>query len=152
MISENLRQFIYGSPVMFYVVTWFIVVVLLSLWSFTAWALHAIAIWSLSSAGSLSGATTGLGEVALPDWLPPWLPQEIAQWTNALVAGLGPLVESLLEFAPALAGGLTVLTWGVWGIGSALLLLVGAGLHFLIAQTRRRGGSLSNLSHTLSAG
>jgi hypothetical protein len=35
----------------------------------------------------------------------------------------------------------TVATWVVWGIGSALLVLLGAGLHLLIALWRRRGGA-----------
>jgi hypothetical protein len=50
------------------------------------------------------------------------------------------MVDSLLQAAPALAGGLTVATWVVWGIGSVLLVLMGTGLHLLIALWRRRGG------------
>mgnify|MGYP000146666367 CR=1 FL=1 len=62
--------------------------------------------------------------------------------------------DSLLQAAPALAGGVTVATWVVWGIGSALLLLLGAGLHLLIALWRRRGGSGSGPSagSSLAAG
>lgn len=36
---------------MFYAINWFVVVVLLALWSFTAWALHALAAWTVSNAG-----------------------------------------------------------------------------------------------------
>ena len=35
----------------------------------------------------------------------------------------------------------TVATWVIWGIGSALLVLLGAGLHLLIALWRRHGGN-----------
>ena len=45
--------------------------------------------------------------------------------------------------APALAVGLTVATWLVWGVGSLLLVLVGASLHLLVAAWRRRPGSLA---------
>jgi hypothetical protein len=66
---------------------------------------------------------------------------ELVQAMTQMVAGLGPLVDSLLQAAPALAGGLTVATWVIWSIGSVLLVLLGAGLHLLIALWRRRSGS-----------
>ena len=54
----------------------------------------------------------------------------------------GPTIFSGLrvQAAPALSSGLTVTTWVVWGIGSALLLMLGAGLHLFVAMWRRRGG------------
>ncbi|MDZ7591560.1 MAG: hypothetical protein U5L05_12980 [Rubrivivax sp.] len=129
---------------MFYALSWFVVVALLALWSLAAWALHAAAVWTVSNAGALSGAVSGaaagVGALALPDWLAPWVPPQLVQAVTQLTAGLGPMVDSLLQAAPALAGGLTVATWVIWGIGSALLLLMGAGLHLLIALWRRRGG------------
>ena len=125
---------------MFYALSWFVVVALLALWSLAAWALNAVAVWTVSNAGALSGAASGAGTIRLPDWLAPWVPPEIAQSVSQMLAGLGPVVDSLLQAAPALAGGLTVATWGVWGIGSMLLVMLGAGLHLLIALWRRRGG------------
>lgn len=126
---------------MFYAISWFVVVALLALWSLAAWALHAVAVWSVSNAGALSGAASSVGALRLPEWLAPWVPPEVAQWLTTLLSGLGPVVESLLQAAPALAGGLTVATGVVWGIGSALLVLLGAGLHLLFALWRRRSGS-----------
>ena len=125
---------------MFYALSWFAVASLLALWSLTAWALHSIAVWVVSNAGTLSGAATGAGSITLPEWLAPWVPAEMTEALNAMLASLGPLVERLLEGAPALAGVLTVATWALWGIGSVLLVLLGAGLHLLIALWRRRGG------------
>ena len=125
---------------MFYLLSWFAVASLLALWSLAAWALHAVAVWSVSNAGALSGAASGVASIALPEWLAPWVPAELVQSVSQMVAGLGPLVDSLLQAAPALAGGLTVATWVIWGIGSVLLVLLGAGLHLLIALWRRRGG------------
>ena len=126
---------------MFYVLSWFFVIALLALWSLAAWALHAIAVWTVSSAGMLTGAASGAGSLTLPDWLARWLPPEIAQWASQLTAGLAPVVEDLLQAAPALAGGLSVATWVVWAIGSGLLVLLGVGLHLFIALCRRRGSS-----------
>jgi len=74
----------------------------------------------------LTGAASGAGTIRLPDWLAPWVPPEIAQSAGQLLAGLGPVVDSLLQAAPALAGGVTVATWVVWGIGSVLLVMLGA--------------------------
>jgi hypothetical protein len=126
---------------MFYLLSWLAVAALLALWSLTAWALLAVAVWSVSNAGALSGAASGVGSIALPDWLAPWVPAEVVQAVTQLMTGLGPLVDSLLQAAPALAGGLTVATWVIWGIGSVLLFLLGAGLHLLTALWRRRSGS-----------
>ena len=125
---------------MFYALSWFFVVALLALWSLAAWALHAVAVWTVSNAGALTGAASGAGTITAPDWLAPWVPPEVAQWASQAMGGLAPFIDSLLQAAPALAGGLTVATWVIWGIGSVLLVLMGAGLHLLIALLRRRGG------------
>jgi hypothetical protein len=142
------------DPIMFYALSWFAVVALLALWSLAAWALNAVAVWTVSNAGALSGAASGAGTIRLPDWLAPWVPPEFAQSVSQMLAGLGPVVDSLLQAAPALAGGLTAATWVVWGIGSALLLMLGAGMHLLIALWRRRGsgGSGPNAGPSLAAG
>jgi hypothetical protein len=42
---------------------------------------------------------------------------------------------------PSLAGVLTLASWVVWGLGFTMLLLMGAGLHLLLALWRRRGRS-----------
>jgi hypothetical protein len=138
---------------MFYALNWFVVASLIALWSLAAWTLHAVVVWTVSNAGALSGAASGASAMAVPDWLAPWVPPEIAQWVSQLLAGLGPVVDGLLQAAPALAGGVTVATWVVWGIGSVLLVLLGAGLHLLIALWRRRGrGSGPRAGSSLAAG
>lgn len=138
---------------MFYAISWFVVVALLALWSLAAWALHAVGIWTVSNAGALSGAASGVGAVRLPEWLAPWVPQALSQSLTALLSGLGPVVDGLLQAAPALAGGVTVASWVVWGIGSVLLVLLGAALHLLIALWRRRsGGAGPNARSSLAAG
>lgn len=124
---------------MFYVLSWFAVASLLALWSLAAWALHAVAVWSVSNVGALSGAASSVGSIALPDWLAPWVPTELVQAVTQMAAGLGPLVDSLLQAVPFLAGGLTVVAWVVWAIGGVLLVVLGAALHLLIALWRRRG-------------
>ncbi len=139
---------------MFYVLSWLVIAALLALWSLAAWALHAMAVWTVSNAGGLYGSVSGAGAIALPDWLAPWVPQHIVQSVSALAAAVGPVVDGLLQAAPALAGGVTVATWVVWGSGSVLLVLMGAGLHVLIALWRRRsgGGSGPNAGPSLAAG
>lgn len=113
---------------MFYALSWFVVIALLALWSLTAWALHAVLVWGLSHAGALSGAASGDSPLSLPGWLSPWVPQE------------------LVQAVPALAGGLSVATWVLWGMGSVVLVLLGAALHLLIALFRRRGAESGSLT------
>jgi len=131
---------------MFYVLSWLAVASLLALWSLAAWALHAVAVWSVSNVGALSGAASGVGSIALPDWLAPWVPTELVQAVTQMAAGLGPLVDSLLQAVPFLAGGLTVIAWVVWALGGVLLLVLGAALHLLISLWRRRGSGGSGPS------
>ncbi|MCC7017865.1 MAG: hypothetical protein IT564_11750, partial [Rhodospirillales bacterium] len=124
----------------FYALSWFVVLGLLALWSLGAWAFHAVAVWAVSNAGSLSGAASGVEGLRLPDWLAPWVPPEMVQPVTPLLMGLASVVEGLFQALPALAGGLGVASLVIWGLGSILLVLVGAGLHLLIAIGRRRGG------------
>ncbi|WP_310389937.1 hypothetical protein [Roseateles sp.] len=136
---------------MFYALSWFFVFALLALWSLAAWALHAVAVWTVSNAGALTEAASGASTIALPDWLAPWVPAEVAPWASPILGGLAPFIDSLLQAAPALAGGLTVATWVIWAIGSVLLVLLGAGLHLLIALLRRREAS-PNAGSSFAAG
>lgn len=135
---------------MFYALNWSLVIALLALWSLAAWALHAAAIWTVSNAGKLSGSASEVGAIRLPEGIAAWVPPEIVQTLNALIASLGPVIDSLLQAAPALAGGLTVAAWVIWGLGSVLLVLLGAGLHGLIALWRRRGPAHHGVMATLS--
>lgn len=125
---------------MFYALSWFVVFGILALWSLGAWVFHAAATWAVSNAGTLTGAASGVEDLRLPDWLAPWVPPEIAQAMTSLLPGLASVVESLLQAAPSLIGVLSVATWAIWGLGSVLLVLLGVGLHFVIAIGRRRGG------------
>lgn len=124
---------------MSYALSWIIVAALVALWSLTAWALHAMAVWAVSNAGALPGVASGIDSIALPDWLAPWVPTELGSAITQLMVDLGPWVDSLLQALPALAGGLTVVAWMVWAIGSVLFLLMSAGLHLLITLWHRHG-------------
>ncbi len=122
---------------MIYALIWFLVFGLLALWSLAAWAMNAVAVWTVSNAGAMTGAASGVESLRLPEWLALWVPPEIVLAMTALLSGLAPIVESLLQAAPALASGLTVATWVIWGFGGALLILLGLGVHVLIAMWRR---------------
>ena len=125
---------------MVYALSWFVVALLLATWSLAVWALHAVTVWSVAHAGALSSVALGSGGVALPSWLAPWVPPELLQVVTSLAAGLGPLVQELLQAAPALAPVLTVVAWVIWAVGGGLFLLLGAGLTWFMSRGRRQGG------------
>ncbi|MGM9513612.1 hypothetical protein ACS5PK_05080 [Roseateles sp. DB2] len=125
------------GPVMHYALSCFLVASLIALWSLVVWVLHALAAWTISNAAALTGEATDAS--ALPDWLEAWVPTEITQWLGQLLTEVRPLVDGLLQAVPALEGGLTVAAWVAWGLGTVLLLLLGAGLHLLIALWRSQG-------------
>jgi hypothetical protein len=123
---------------MFYILSWLIVLVLLAFWSLGAWALQAITLWSTANAGTLSGHTKVIEDLQVPAWLTVWLPAEWVSAFKSIAMTTVPWVESALSHAPALGSGLSVAIWVLWGVGAALLLLLGALLHGVVAMLRRR--------------
>lgn len=128
---------------MFYALNWFLVLGLLALWSLAAWGLHAVTLWTVSNAGVLTEASGASAGLRMPDWLAPWIPAELTIAMNSMVPALKPAIESVLGWAPSLAGGLSVAVWVVWGIGSVLLVGLGAVLSGLIALARRQASGPS---------
>lgn len=122
---------------MFYALSWMIVFSLLALWSLGAWALNAVAVWSASSAGALAGKAGALENLNLPAWLAPWVPAEALAAIKSMASALIPMLDSLLAFAPSMAGGLTVAIWALWGFGTLALIVLGFAAHALIAMLRR---------------
>jgi hypothetical protein len=127
---------------LFYALNWFAVLSLLALWSLGAWAFHSIAAWMVSNAGVLAGGSGPTEALRVPDWLAPWIPSELAVAFTSMLSVFTPAVEAMLDWAPALAGGLSVAVWVVWAVGSALLVVLGLVLSGLIAVLRSRASAL----------
>jgi hypothetical protein len=122
----------------FYALSWSVTFILLALWSLAAWAFHSIAAWTISNAGALADGTGAIESLHLPDWLAPWIPPEFALAFNSMLSALSPAMEAALNQAPALAGGLSVAVWTVWGVGIALIIILGLVCSRLITVLRRR--------------
>jgi hypothetical protein len=131
------------ETIMLYAVNWFVVLSLLALWSLAAWAFHAVTAWTVSNAGVLAGASGAAEGLRMPDWLAAWLPPEFAPALSSMVSAITPAIEAVLGWAPALAGGLSVVVWVVWAIGSVLLVVLGFVVTGLIAALRRRASMLA---------
>jgi len=123
---------------MFYAITWFGVFSLLALWSLAAWAIHAVTAWTVSNAGVLVGGAASSEGLRVPDWLAPWVPPEFGLGLDSLASAITPAIEAALAWAPALAGGLSVAVWVVWGVGNVVLIVLGFVVTGLIAMLRRR--------------
>ena len=128
---------------MFYALSWSVMFILLVLWSLAAWAFHSIAAWTVSNAGVLAGGSGAIESLRVPDWLAPWIPPELALALTSMLAASTPAVEAALNQAPALAGGLSVAVWVVWGVGSALIVILGLVCSRLITVLRRRSSTRS---------
>jgi len=122
----------------FYALSWSVTFILLALWSLAAWAFHSIAAWTVSNAGALAGGPGAIESLRVPDWLAPWIPPELALAFTSMLSALSPAIEATLNQAPALAGGLSVAAWTVWGIGVALIVILGLLCSRLITVLRRR--------------
>jgi len=126
------------ETIVLHALSWSLVFVLFALWSLAAWALHSIAAWTVSNAGFLAGGTGAIEGLRVPDWLAPWIPPELALALTSMLSGFIPAIEAALNQAPALAGGLSVAIWVVWGVGSALIVILGLVCSGLITTLRRR--------------
>ena len=123
---------------MYYALGWFVVFSLLALWSLAAWAIHSIAAWTVANTGVLTGGSEAIKALRVPDWLAPWIPSELTLAFTSMLSAFTPAIEAMLDWAPALAGGLSAAVWVVWALGSALLVILGLVLSGLIAMLRRR--------------
>ena len=126
------------EAIMFHALNWLVVFSLLALWSLVAWAFHAVASWTISNTDVLAGGAGAIEGLRLPDWLAPWLPPEAADAFTSMLAAFMPAVQAVLDQAPAVAGGLSVAVWAVWGVGSILLVVLGFVVTGLIAMLRHR--------------
>jgi hypothetical protein len=112
---------------------------------------HAFTVWAMSSAGALETGAAGAASVQavlLPAWLQGWIPPELLQTLESWVTSAGPMLQGVLESVPALAGAVTVLAWGIWGLGAIFLLALAVGVHVLISLIKRNGRSLEQVAQT----
>ncbi len=134
---------------MFYALSWLVVFSLLALWSLAVWALHSIAAWTVANAGALAGKSGPIEALRVPDWLAPWIPAELASAVTSMLSAFKPAIEAMLQWAPSLAGGLSIAAWVIWALGGGLLILLGLALSALIAVLRRR--TFATIDHTATA-
>jgi hypothetical protein len=126
-----------------YALSWSVTFILLALWSLAAWAFHSIAAWTVSNAGVLAEGSGAMESLRVPDWLAPWIPPEFALAFTSMLSALNPAIEAAISHAPALAGGLSVAVWVVWGVGSALIIILGLVCSRLITVLRRRASEFA---------
>ena len=136
---------------MFDVLTWSVVLVLFALWSLIAWAFHAATAWAVSNTGVLAGASAAIEALRAPDWLAPWIAPELAAAFKPMLSAIVPTIEAVLNQMPALANGLSVTSWAIWGIGSAFLIVLGLVVSRLITVARRRRPSPAASAHAPAA-
>ena len=127
---------------MIYALSWSVMLVLLALWSLAAWAFHSVAAWTVSNAGLLAAGSGAIEGLRAPDWLAPWVPNELALAFTSMVSALSPAIEAALNQAPSLADGLSVVVWAIWGVVSALIVILGFVCSRLITVLRGRASVL----------
>ena len=126
---------------MWYAISWFLSFMLLALWSLACWGVHALPVWALARTGALSAGAAGMPALLVPQWLRDWIPPQLTQDFEALIASVGPVVQSMLEAVTALSGAVSVLAWAIWGLGAVVLVALAVGAHLVIAMLRRRSAA-----------
>ena len=131
---------------MLYIANWSIVLLLFALWSLAAWAFHGLVVWAVTVAPTLTGPAADLSSVPVPAWLLQFLPIEAVQGLIVALTDTWALLAGFLQAAPSVATGVSVVTWTVWGLGSAVLVAVGVGVHICVSLWGRRKLGSAKLS------
>ena len=131
---------------MLYIANWTFVTLLIALWSLAAWAFHGVVVWAVTKAPSLTGPAADLSSVPVPAWLLQLFPIEAIQGLIVALTETWSMLAGFLQSAPSVATGVTVVTWTVWGLGSAVLLALGVGIHLCVSLWRRRSIGAAKLS------
>lgn len=131
---------------MLYIANWTFVTLLIALWSLAAWAFHGVVVWAVTKAPSLTGPAADLSSVPVPAWLLQFLPVEAIQGLIVALTETWAMLAGFLQAAPSVATGVSVVTWTVWGLGSAVLLAVGVGIHLCVSLWARRSMGAARLS------
>ena len=131
---------------MLYIANWTIVMLLFALWSLAAWAVHGVVVWAVTMAPSITGPAADLSSVPVPAWLLQFLPVEAIQGLIVTLTETWALLAGWLQAAPSVATGVSAVTWTVWGLGSAVLLAVGVGIHLCVSLWNRRSTGAPGLS------
>ena len=131
---------------MLYIANWSIVLLLFALWSLAAWAFHGLVVWAVTVAPTLTGPAADLSSVPVPAWLLQFLPIEAVQGLIVALTHTWALLAGFLQAAPSVATGVSVVTWTVWGLGSAVLVAVGVGVHICVSLWGRRKLGSAKLS------
>jgi hypothetical protein len=126
-----------GVLAMALMLVWLGMLLLLGFWSLGVWLLYAAAAWAVGQAGALSGVPGLVQALELPAWLGPWVPPELVPVFTGLLGALEPLMALMIQWAPALGGGLLLLAWALWGLGLVMILLLGLALTALVLFLRR---------------
>jgi hypothetical protein len=65
------------------------------------------------------------------------MPADLILAITASAATVVPWIQSALSTLPSVTSWLNPLAWVLWGVGFAILLVCGVGLHALISLIRR---------------
>lgn len=118
-------------------ISWFLILVLLAIWSVGVWGLHSLVAWSITGVGALANHSKSAEQIALPEWAALWAPSELMLAIKASTETVLPWIYSALSALPNAVGWLSPLTWLLWSIGFAILVIGGVALHALIAVARK---------------
>jgi hypothetical protein len=108
---------------------WIVTAILLGLWSLTAWGLHGLLMLLSGGGGGWAGDLKPLvDQIPLTPVLDQWFPG----WQELLRATLD-LTQVLIGW---LGGAVPLVSWTVWGLGTAGLLLLAGGLTLVAVLLR----------------
>jgi hypothetical protein len=108
---------------------WVLTLFTLGVWSFAAWALHALLTLDASRLGDLKPL---IDQIPYADAISAWIPGfqdllrlmvDATQWSLSWLGSAAP-----------------VIAWVVWGLGVAVILLVALALTVLIRVIRKSSG------------
>lgn len=119
-------------------VIWAVTGFLALLWTGAAALLAAAVNWlSASIADPAIRNVPSPAQWPVPEWLALWMPPAIIEQLKAGLTGPLDLLVNASTWIGPMLGWLLPVIWVVWGLLLVVMLALAAGVHMLVARTRR---------------
>ena len=124
-------------------VLWSLISVALLLWTGGAWLVASLGAWLQEA--TANGASVDWPSMAsglrFPAWVTLWFDPALVHASINAAVGVVQSVWTAIPWISTAVGWVATLTWLVWGVGVAALLLAGAAGHWGIVRFTRVGAS-----------
>jgi hypothetical protein len=109
---------------------WSSFLILTLLWTGMAVVAVSVSDWAMGLLGNGTALSDQVAALNVPAWVSLWVPPELLAAIQGTVTGTLTMVGTWLPSPDTPGSLMSVLVWGVWGLGVLLLLALAVGAHW----------------------